>query len=213
MPKTVFFGELQEGKWDCGAPRKCYKDQLKRQLAQVGISQQSWQQRASDRARKASCEFEAATWSHKEKRRRQKEQAASWSSSTYSSVESAVGVARQKSVSTATNECARIDHQSSQQSSSARNEPSSSSYSASLASFSEVLVLLQYAELTAVSPTFPYQAGMPSNLTPHSHQMSLHTVAEWVIFQTPLSGSYKHLVDSLLCILQSGVAKMLKVHF
>ena len=130
-----------------------------------------------------------------------------------SSVQSAVGVARQKSVSTATNECARIDHQSSQQSSSARNEPSSSSYSASLASFSEVLVLLQYAELTAVSPTFPYQAGMPSNLTPHSHQMSLHTVAEWVIFQTPLSGSYKHLVDSLLCILQSGVAKMLKVHF
>ena len=30
MPKAVFFGELQEGKHNCGAPRKCYKDQRKR---------------------------------------------------------------------------------------------------------------------------------------------------------------------------------------
>ena len=43
-----------------------------------------------------------------------------------SSVQSAVGGAHQESVSTATNEHARIDHQPSQQSSSARNEPSSS---------------------------------------------------------------------------------------
>ncbi len=42
-----------------------------------------------------------------------------------SSVQSAVGGAHQESVSTATNEHARIDHQPSQQSSSARNEPSS----------------------------------------------------------------------------------------
>ena len=42
MPKAVFFSELQEGKRDRGAPRKRYKDQLKRQLAQVGISHQSW---------------------------------------------------------------------------------------------------------------------------------------------------------------------------
>ena len=35
MPKTVFFSELQEGKRDRGDPRKCYKDQLKRQLAQA----------------------------------------------------------------------------------------------------------------------------------------------------------------------------------
>ena len=48
MPKAVFFSELHEGKLDHGAPRKCYKDQLKRQLAQVGISHQSWQQEASD---------------------------------------------------------------------------------------------------------------------------------------------------------------------
>ena len=45
--------------------RQRSKDQLKRELAQVGISHQSWQQEASDRdswrssVRKASCEFEA----------------------------------------------------------------------------------------------------------------------------------------------------------
>ena len=38
MPKAVFFSELQEGKRDLGAPRKRYKDQLKRQLPQAGIS-------------------------------------------------------------------------------------------------------------------------------------------------------------------------------
>ena len=44
MPKAVFVSEFQEGKCDCGAPRKRYKDQLKRQLAQAGISHQTWQQ-------------------------------------------------------------------------------------------------------------------------------------------------------------------------
>ena len=64
MPKAVFFSELHEGKRDRGALRKRYKSQLKRQLAQAGISHQSWQQEASDRdswrssVRKASCEFE-----------------------------------------------------------------------------------------------------------------------------------------------------------
>ena len=48
MPKAVFFCKLQEGKCNCGALRKRYKDQLKRQLAQVEISHQSWQQEASD---------------------------------------------------------------------------------------------------------------------------------------------------------------------
>ena len=46
MPKAVFFSELQEGKHDRGAPIKRYKDQLKRQLAQVVISHHSWQQEA-----------------------------------------------------------------------------------------------------------------------------------------------------------------------
>ena len=49
MPRAIIFGEFQEGKRDRGAPRKRYKDQLKRQLAQAGINHQLWQQEASDR--------------------------------------------------------------------------------------------------------------------------------------------------------------------
>ena len=78
MPKAVFFRELQEGKRNRGAPRKRYKDQLKKQLAQAGISHQSWQQEASDRdswrssVRRASYEFEAERHkAAKEKRRGQ----------------------------------------------------------------------------------------------------------------------------------------------
>ena len=48
MPKAVFFSKLQEGKRNRGTPRKHCKDQLKRKLAQVGISYQSWQKEASD---------------------------------------------------------------------------------------------------------------------------------------------------------------------
>ena len=87
--QTVFFSELQEGKRDRDVPRKRYKDQLKRQLAQAGISHQSWQQKASDRdswsssVRKASCKFKAERHkAAKEKRRRQKERAASLPSSS-----------------------------------------------------------------------------------------------------------------------------------
>ena len=64
------------------------KDQLKRQLAQAGISHQSWQQEASDRdswrssVKKASCEFETERLkAAKQKRRRQKERASHPSSS------------------------------------------------------------------------------------------------------------------------------------
>ena len=87
MPKAVFFSKLQEGKRDRGAPRKHHKDQLKRQLAQAGISHQSQQQETADQdswrssVKKASCEFEAERHkAAKEKRRRQKERAASLSS-------------------------------------------------------------------------------------------------------------------------------------
>ena len=89
IPKAVFFSEFQEGKCGRGVPRKGYKNQLKKQLAQAGISHQSWQQEASDRdswsslVRKASCEFEAERHkATKEKRRRQKERAASLPSSS-----------------------------------------------------------------------------------------------------------------------------------
>ena len=64
-PKAVFFSELQEEKRDVGAPRKCYKDLMKRQPAQAGIKHQLWQQKPSDRdswrssVRKASRKLEA----------------------------------------------------------------------------------------------------------------------------------------------------------
>ena len=45
MPKAVFFSKLQEGKHNLSAPRKHYKDQLKRQLEQAAINHQSWQQK------------------------------------------------------------------------------------------------------------------------------------------------------------------------
>ena len=80
IPKAVFFSELQNGKRDCGTQRKSHKDQLKRELAQAGLSHQSWQQEASDRdswrslVRKASSKFEAERHEAiKVRRRRQKE--------------------------------------------------------------------------------------------------------------------------------------------
>ena len=121
MPKAVFLSELQEStrKCDRGAPRKRYKDQLKRQLAQAGISHQSWQQETSDRdswrssVRKANCKFEAETHVAAKKNAgdRKSEQHPYHPQPKPSTVQSAVGCAHQESVSTATNERARIDHQ------------------------------------------------------------------------------------------------------
>ena len=68
-------------------------NQVMPQLAQLGITHQSWQQEASDRdswhssVRKASCEFEPERHkATKEKHRRQKERAASLPSSSQTSV-------------------------------------------------------------------------------------------------------------------------------
>ena len=77
MPKAVFFSKLQEGKRDRSAPRKRYKDQRKRQLYM-----QDSVMAAGDLRLRASCEFEAERKAAKEKRRRQKERAASLPSSS-----------------------------------------------------------------------------------------------------------------------------------
>ena len=128
----VDFSELQEGKRDRGAPRKRYKDQLKEQLAQAGISHQSWQQEASDRdswrssVRKASCKFEAERHeAAKEKRRRQKERAASKLSLTQTFVcPECSRVCASRIGLYSHHRRARTDHHPFQKSSSARNEPS-----------------------------------------------------------------------------------------
>ena len=104
MPKAVFFCELQEGKRDCGAPRKHYKDQLKGQLAQAGISHQSWEQEALDgdswrsSVRKASCEFEAERCSAAKEKLQEAERASTIPTILHpkpSSVQSVVGGAHQ----------------------------------------------------------------------------------------------------------------------
>ena len=49
MPKAVFFVELRKGKRKCGAPKKRYKDQLKKQLSLTEIPLHSLQQEANSR--------------------------------------------------------------------------------------------------------------------------------------------------------------------
>ena len=49
LPKAVFYGELYQGKRDRGAPRKRYKDQLRRQLRAADIPEKDWESRARDR--------------------------------------------------------------------------------------------------------------------------------------------------------------------
>ena len=117
-PKAVFFNELQEGKRHRGAPRKPCEDQLKRQLAQAGISHRSWQQEASDRdswrlsVRKA-CRSRQRDMKPRRKDAlgRKSEQHPNHPQPTHSSVQSAVECVHQKSHSTATHEHARTDRQ------------------------------------------------------------------------------------------------------
>ena len=49
MPKAVFYGELCQDKCDTGAPRKRFKDQLKRQFSSAGIPGKEWENMATDR--------------------------------------------------------------------------------------------------------------------------------------------------------------------
>ena len=94
MPKAVFFGELREGKRKCGAPKKQYKDQLKKQLSLTEIPLHSWQQEANSREnwRKvvggASRRFECSKRNAAEgKRKKRKERMTSQSAvSTYTHI-------------------------------------------------------------------------------------------------------------------------------
>ena len=84
MPKAVLFGELKAGKRNRGAPKKRYKDQLKKQLSLADIPPNSWQDAASDRLTwrstilKASRKFEIQRSSAvREKRQRRQDRALS----------------------------------------------------------------------------------------------------------------------------------------
>ena len=94
MPKAVFFGELREGKRKCGAPKKRYKDQLKKQLSLTEIPLHSWQQEANSRENwrkvvgSASRRFECSRRDAAEgKRKKRKERMTSQSAvSTYTQI-------------------------------------------------------------------------------------------------------------------------------
>ena len=79
LPKAVLFGELSSGYRNRGAPRKRFKDSLKKSLACCGIDSRHWTTMAEDRARwrntirKASNTFEPnRREALKEKRARRK---------------------------------------------------------------------------------------------------------------------------------------------
>ena len=84
MPKAVLSGDLKAGKRNRGAPKKWYKDQLKKTLSLADIPPNSWQKAASDRLtwrstiRKASRKFEIQRSSAvREKRQRRQDRALS----------------------------------------------------------------------------------------------------------------------------------------
>jgi len=68
LPKVIFCGELKQGKPDRGAPKKHFKDQLKRQLSLAKIEHSEWEQVAADRAlwrattKEAAWQFEEESW-------------------------------------------------------------------------------------------------------------------------------------------------------
>ena len=76
MPDTQIPKELSEGKRDRGAPRKCWKDQLKGHLTQVGINPKNWEQLLENHAawwsttRKVAQDFEITRREAAEERRR-----------------------------------------------------------------------------------------------------------------------------------------------
>ena len=49
IPKAVLYGELRQGRGDRGAPRRRYKDQLKRQITLANIHHKGWEPPAADR--------------------------------------------------------------------------------------------------------------------------------------------------------------------
>ena len=53
LPKIILYGELSSGLWNRGAPKKRYKDTLKKSLGACNISHLEWTTLAEDRRRMA----------------------------------------------------------------------------------------------------------------------------------------------------------------
>ena len=87
LPKTVFYGELQEGKRSQGGQKKRYKDTLKVSLKDFDIPTESWEQAAEDRTQwrclinKGAAQFEAKRICEAERKRKELKAIANDSSS------------------------------------------------------------------------------------------------------------------------------------
>ena len=84
LPKIVLYGELSTGHRDRGAPKKRYKDSLKKSFGACHINHHQWSTLAADRdtwrrtVHQAVCSFEdSRTVKLRERRRKRKEKAAS----------------------------------------------------------------------------------------------------------------------------------------
>ena len=83
LPKIILYGELSSGLRNRGAPKKCYKDTLKKSLGACNISHLEWTTLAKDRSTlrrtisKAASSFKSSRRSAiEEKRQRRKNSAA-----------------------------------------------------------------------------------------------------------------------------------------
>ena len=83
LPKIVMFGELSSGRYERGAPKKRFKDSLKKLLTACNIDHRQWSDLAADRVAwrytilQAAAQFEVdRNNSFKEKRQRRKARAA-----------------------------------------------------------------------------------------------------------------------------------------
>ena len=83
LPKIVMFGKLSSGRYERGAPKKRFKDSLKKSLTACNIDHRQWSDLAADRVAwrytilQAAAQFEVdRNNSFKEKRQRRKARAA-----------------------------------------------------------------------------------------------------------------------------------------
>ncbi|XP_068689226.1 uncharacterized protein [Montipora foliosa] len=82
VPKAVFYGEMCQGKRDRGAPRKRFKDQLRRLHRAAEIPEKDWESRARERVswealvKRGSAAFETTRKEIAEERRRKRKASA-----------------------------------------------------------------------------------------------------------------------------------------